>query len=394
MQHKGESKDEIFKKLDEFLSKDLSYTSGHIMGSMCTQPSDFAVEIFSKYIWKNLGDPGLFPGSKELEMDLIKTLGDLFGDPTVYGSMVSGGSEGNLIAVRIAKKMNPEIKNPEILVPGSAHLSFLKAADLMNVKVNKAELDPNTYNLNMDDYASKITSNTIMMVGVAGTTGLGLIDPIEEIGKLSLENKIFFHVDAAFGGFVLPFMEEQHLSHIPLWDFRIKDVDSITADPHKMGMGVIPSGGFLLRNKGLMEKIGFEIPYLAGGSFKHLTLSGTRPGASAISFWALMHHLGKDGFNMIVRECWDNTIYLKENIEDIQGLKLARNPVLNVLGLQFDDSNKKSITLLDKELRKDGWALGIFKEWNFARIVLMPHVKRSHIDAFLTDLKASMKKFR
>ena len=101
-------------------------------------------------------------------------------------------------------------------------------------------------------------------------------------------------------GFVLPFLKELNYE-IPPWDFTVKSVSSITADPHKMGLGVIPSGGFFLRDASILQITGFEIPYLAGGNFKHFHIIGTRPGGTIIAFWAIFKSLGIRGFIKIIK---------------------------------------------------------------------------------------------
>ena len=391
MQQSGKSKNEIYAELTALLRSDLSYDSGKIIGSMCTKPHEFAAEVFTRYLDKNLGDPGLFPGSYELEQRLIKEIGTLFGDPTASGSIVSGGSEANMIACRIAKKLRPEIKNPEIVISEAAHISFFKAADFMDITIRKAKVDPETYELDMESYKNQISDKTIMLLGIPGTTGLGTIEPIPEIAKLAEKHKIYFHADAAFGGFVLPFLEKLFPNKYPLWDLRLAQLDSMTADPHKMGMGVVPSGGFLIRQKGLPEKARFEIPYLAGGGFKHLSLLGTRPGASAISFWALMQYLGFNGFLQIAKTCWENTLLLRDLIQDTPGIFIAKEPSINVLGIKLENKADHSICKLDTELRKKGWAMGIFRNWNFARVVIMPHITQEHIYRFIEDIKEAIK---
>jgi len=170
------------------------------------------------------------------------------------------------------------------------------------------------------------------VLGIAGTTSLGVVDPIEEIGRIIEGKDIFFHVDAAFGGFVLPFLNELNYN-VPPWDFRVKQVNSITADPHKMGLGPIPTGGFFLRDPSVLNKTGFDIPYLAGGNFKHLHFVGTRPGGQVIAFWAILKYLGIEGFAKIVNKCMDNTQYLVKLISKIDGIKLAADPEMNIVGI-------------------------------------------------------------
>jgi len=379
----GLSKQEITEILEKKLKKDFSYDSGSILGSMCTDPHDFGKEIFMKYIAKNLGDPGLFLGTTKLEEELTREIGNLFNGKNISGTFTSGGSEANIIAMRIAKKLHPEISKPEIVLPISSHISFDKAADLLGIKLRKAKLKEN-FELDLDHYAGLITKNTCGVVGIAGTTSLGLIDPIEEIGNLIEDKDIYFHVDAAFGGFILPFLKNIGYK-VSLWDFSVKKVDSITADPHKMGLGIIPSGGFFLRDESILQKTGFEIPYLAGGNFKHFHLVGTRPGASVIAFWAIMKYLGMDGFTKMIQSCMQNTDYLANKISEIKGIKLATRPVLNLVGITTE--NNDSICEIDNKLRKRNWMLGKFLDFNLIRVVMMPHVKHEHLIKFIEDLE-------
>jgi tyrosine decarboxylase/aspartate 1-decarboxylase len=387
MLEEGLTKQEIIKKLDEKLSKDHQYNSGSILGSMCTTPHEFAKKIYCKYVHKNLGDPGLFPETAKLEDETVAEIGKLFGGTDIAGSFTTGGSEANFIAMRIARDLRPDIEDPEFVVPLSAHMSFYKSANLLGVKLKKARLKDN-FELDLEHFNSLINENTCGVAGIAGTTSLGLVDPIEKIGKMIEDKNIFFHVDAAFGGFVLPFLAD--LGHsFPKWDFKVEQVDSITADPHKMGINVIPSGGLFLRSEKIIQKMGFEIPYLAGGNFKHLHIVGTRPGGSVVSFWALMKYLGRKGFKQIIHRCMENTKYLSKRIKQIEGIKLAAEPLMNILGITT--KNGKSICELDEKLREYDWMLGKFERFNLIRVVVMPHVKKSHLKAFGNDLETVTK---
>lgn len=383
----GLERQEILRILEDKLKFDKSYDSGFILGSMCTKPLDLGIEIYMKYISKNLGDPGLFLGTAALEEELSSEIGELFGGKNIIGTFTTGGSESNLIALRIAKKLRPDIKDPEVVLPISTHISFDKAADLLDIKLRKVNLDKD-YKLDMVHFESLINENTCGVVGIAGTTSLGLVDPIEEISKIIKGKDIFFHIDAAFGGFVLPFLKNLNFQ-IPLWDFSVKSVDSITADPHKMGMGVIPTGGIFLRDKSILQKIGFEIPYLAGGNFKHLHIVGTRPGGTIIAFWAILKSLGINGFNKIVEKCMDNTKYLVKGIGKIKGIKIATKPVMNIVGITTE--NGDTIYRIDEELRKRNWLTGKFEEFNLIRVVVMPHIQKVHLQNFVKDLENIVK---
>jgi len=390
MQNEGIEKQKILELLEKKLKKDLSYDSGSILGSMCSEPLNFAKEIHNKYISKNLGDPGLFLGTAELEDEVIREIGELFGNSNIYGTFTTGGSEANLIAMRIARNLRPQIKKPEVVLPCSAHISFDKAADFLNITLKKVNLLDN-FQLDLDHLDSLVNDNTCAVVGVAGTTSLGLVDPIEEIGEFIKGRDIFFHVDAAFGGFVLPFLKELGYP-VPAWDFSVKTVDSITADPHKMGLGIIPSGGYFIKDASILKKTGFEIPYLAGGNFKHFHIVGTRSGSPIIAFWATLKLLGINGFKEIVKNCMENTKFLVERISEIDGVKLAVDPVMNVVGITTESG--KSICKLEEALRNKKWMLGKFLDFNLVRVVIMPHVKREHLIEFSSDLEKIVKKLK
>ena len=387
MKNNNKSKDKIIKELENKLSEDLFYDSGFILGSMCSEPLSFSTEVFSKYISKNLGDPGLFPGTTKLEIELIESIGSLYGCSDVMGTITTGGTESNIMAMRIARAISKNVEKPEFVVPSSAHVSFDKGADLLGINLKKANLHED-FSLDLDHFNSLLSDKTIGIAGVAGTTALGLIDPIEQMAVMAGKKNIYFHIDAAFGGFVLPFLKD--LGHnVPKWDFSVKKVNSITADPHKMGLAPIPSGGFLIKTTSLTEEIRYEIPYLAGGCFKHLNLVGTRSGASVISFWALWKFLGMKGYKEIIKECMDNTLHLEKKINEIPRIKVPVKPVMNIVGITSDDNI--SMSLIDQELRKKNWMLGLFNDINLLRAVIMPHVKKDHIDRFCEDLENIVK---
>ncbi len=387
MEEKGVEVEKVLEELESRLSLDMNYRSGRILGSMCTIPHPLARKIVSKYLEKNLGDPGLFPQTFQIEREVIKMLGSLFGNPEASGIIVSGGTEANITAMRIARNMSRRLgrNGREVIVPESAHASFDKAADILDLKLVKANLDEE-YRVNVDDVQSKISKNTIAIVGVAGTTALGTVDPIEALSDISEDKNLYLHVDAAFGGFVLPFLERMGIE-IPRFDFRVEGVSSITVDPHKMGMAPIPAGGILLRDVKMFKDNSFEIPYLAGGKYEHPIILGTRSGATVIATWALLKHLGIEGYIKIVRKCMQVTHIIERGIEEIEGLRTPVKPLMNIVGIS---SEMIDICQLDLELRRKGWALGKFP--TFLRIVVMPHVKRKHATQFLNELQEIVRK--
>ncbi len=231
MNEKPVSKDEIFKELDEYQAMDCCYSDGRILGSMCTEAHPIAKEAFYKFSDSNLGDPGLFKGTKLIEDEVLKLIGSFLSIENPVGHIVTGGTEANLMAMRAARNIARDkygIENGEIIVPKSAHFSFNKASDMLNLKLVNVDLNED-YTVDSRSVSDLISDNTVAIVGIAGTTELGMIDPIDELSDIALENDIHLHVDAAFGGFSIPFLKEEGYD-FPDFDFSLKGVRSITVE--------------------------------------------------------------------------------------------------------------------------------------------------------------------
>ena len=217
-------------------------------------------------------------------------------------------------------------------------------------------------------------------MGIAGTTEYGQVDPIEGLAKLATERGIHLHVDAAFGGFVLPFLDKKFA-----WDFSVPGVSSITIDPHKMGMSTIPAGGLLFRGQDCLSALETETHYLTRA--RQASLTGTRSGAAAAATYAVMMHLGREGFKEMVDYCMDLTNHLVKGAREI-GISPAIEPIMNVVALQVP-----SPAQVREELMKRGWHVSMTREPNRAlRLILMKHMTRENIDLFLGDLQEVCRK--
>ncbi|KAF5089312.1 putative sphingosine-1-phosphate lyase [anaerobic digester metagenome] len=381
MENKGISHEEVLQSLKKFKKLDMTHKSGRILGSMCTCPHPVGVEAYKMFLESNLGDPGLFRGTQMMEDEVIAMLGELLGKRDVLGHIITGGTEANIMAMRAARNLAQQkkhIEKPEVIVPTSAHFSFKKAADMLCLKLREAELDGN-YRMKMGSVEELITENTVAVVGVAGTTELGKIDPIEELSELCLEKDIYLHVDAAFGGFSIPFLKEAGYD-FPEFDFRLDGVSSITIDPHKMGLAPIPTGGILFREKKYLEAMSVETPYLTED--RQSTIVGTRTGASTAATWALMKYMGKKGYTHVARRCMEVTDILAQGIRE-SDFKLVTEPQLNVVAFKSDKMSSEEISA---KLKDKGWAVSISSHPRAVRIIVMPHVKEEHVKFFLKDL--------
>ena len=375
-------KELILKELDEFHQLDYNYCDGRILGSMCTEAHPFAKKVFFDFLDTNLGDPGLFKGTKHIENEVIKSIGILLSLDSAHGNIVTGGTEANIMAIRAARNHARKYKgiiDGEIIVPESAHFSFKKAADILNLKIIEAKLDEN-YKIDVDFIKKSVTDNTVAIVAIAGTTELGLVDPISEISEIALENNIYFHVDAAFGGFSIPFLRE--IGHdLPVFDFSLEGVCSITVDPHKMGLAPIPAGGIIFRDEKYLDVMAIDSPYLTVKT--QSTIVGTRLGASSAATYAIMKYFGKKGYSKLVENLMDNTYFLYENLKEL-GYKVVCKPQLNIVAFNHPDMNTYDFA---EKLEELGWKVSVSKCPVAIRVVLMNHIKKNHLDDLLNDLK-------
>jgi len=372
LRQKGSDRKTILDELKIRSQKNQHYIQGRILCSMCTQPHPIAKEAYNLFFESNLGDQGLFPAAAEIEREVVAQLSKLLNSQTACGFIVTGGTEANLLALLVAKG-TAKTNAPEVILPQSAHFSFTKICRILNIKPLYAPLD---HNFRVDIKAVKqfVNDNTVALVGTAGTAELGTIDPLEGLSEIATQHELHLHVDAAFGGLVLPFIPNNPYQ----FDFSLKGVKSITVDPHKMGMAAIPAGGILFQNPTMLNSLKTQTPYLNDKT--HYTFVGTRSGAAAASAWAVLQLLGREGFQKTITTCMKNTVHIAKGLEKA-GFNLVCEPTLNVVA--FKSQNTKSLAM---QLWKQGWFVSYIPRYDCIRIVVMPHVKRRHATAFLATL--------
>jgi tyrosine decarboxylase/aspartate 1-decarboxylase len=335
-----------------------------VLTSMCTEPHPEARQAAERFLATNPGDPGTYATVSELENEAVEMLGTVTGLPEPAGYITSGGTEANIQAVRIARN-RAGTDNPNIVAPTSAHFSFRKAAEVLGVELRTAP----TVEHRTDIEATKrlVDTDTVAVVGVAGSTEYGAVDPIPALADIATDAGALCHVDAAWGGFYLPFTDHA-------WQFAHADIDTMTIDPHKVGRAAVPAGGLLARNRSLFDELAIDTPYLESAS--QVTLTGTRSGAGVASAVAAMEALWPAGY----REQYDRAMANAEWVADalaVRGHEVF-GPELPLVAANL------SVPMTD-ELRDRGWRVSKTGA-DELRIVCMPHVTRSMLRSFVADL--------
>jgi sphinganine-1-phosphate aldolase len=198
-----------------------------------------------------------------------------------------------------------------------------------------------------------ITARTILLAASAPCFPFGVVDPVKELGKIALRHKLLLHVDACMGGFMLPFLEDLGYE-IPEFDFRVAGVTSISLDAHKYGYAPKGVSIILYRNRKLRKKQFFIHTEWPGGIFASTTFMGTKSGGPVAGCWAIMKHLGRNGYRDIAREVMLTTRRIRSGIEGFRSLEIIGNPHMSVLAFT---SKQDNIFNIGDALQKKGWHL-------------------------------------
>ncbi|HXM35051.1 MAG TPA: aminotransferase class I/II-fold pyridoxal phosphate-dependent enzyme [Pyrinomonadaceae bacterium] len=272
------------------------------------------------------------PTSAIIEARVMRWLCQVLGyGPESFGTLASGGLEANLIALKCARDsidkrfINEGVRSaPGALViyaSEQCHYSVEKSADILGLgreAVRKIPTDER-FHIRTDQLRAAIEGDRqagripCCVVGVAGATSTGVVDPLEELASIAREHGCWYHVDAAYGG-ALAF-SEKHKAKLN----GIEQADSITFDPHKWLFVPFACGATLVRDGGSVLRDAFDITpeYLSedrGGAdvefdFFRYGQMGTRR-FNSLKLWMALQFMGRQGYAETVERHIDLTTYL------------------------------------------------------------------------------------
>jgi len=364
------------------------HVSGAVYGATNQELCDVAGQVYCQHMWTNPLHPDLFPNIRKMEAEVVRmTLSMYNGDSSTCGTMSTGGTESIMLAIYAYRNHAKEelgIENPEIIVPRTVHAAFDKACHCFGVKIVHVDEDQKTRRVNVKKMKSLINANTILLVGSAPQFPHGCIDPISEIASLGQRYGISVHVDACLGGFLIPFMEEAGFP-LPLFDFRLPGVTSISADTHKYGFAPKGSSVIMYKNKDMRQYQYFVSVDWPGGIYATPTFGGSRAGAVIASCWASLMYTGRTGYVEATRKIIQCREKIVEGLKDINGIYIEGVPDVSIVAI---GSKHFNIFRLSTAMVEKGWSLNPLQfPPSFHICLTMMHTQEGVVEKFLEDLK-------
>ena len=357
---KGVDKDALLAEIDRMCGDDADWRSGKTW-SLVYHASDahqaFLKQAHNKLFSENGLNPMAFGSLKRMESEVVRmTASMLNGDEKAVGTMTTGGTESILLAVKAyrdrARWRKPWVRRPEMVIPRSAHVAFEKASHYFGVKIRYAPMGED-YRADVKAMRKLVNRNTILLVASAPQYVEGVVDPIAEIGQLAQTKKIPLHVDSCIGGYILPWIERLGRP-VPLWDFRVPGVTSISADVHKYGYAAKGASTVIYRDMSYLKHQFFISTDWPGGIYASPSMLGTRAGGSIAAAWAAMMALGEDGYIELTKKTLDGVDRLRAGIGAIPELGVLGDPHSSLVSFESLDPTVDLYAVADL-MEEQGW---------------------------------------
>jgi sphinganine-1-phosphate aldolase len=331
-------------------------------------------------------DPTAFPSLLRMENEIVAAAAKLLNGGA--GQVTSGGTESCMLAVLAARESRPDISQPSIVIPVTAHAAFHKAAHYFNVRVIAVPVtddfvaDPEAMRAAIDD-------TTVLVVASAPSYAHGVIDPVTEIAAAAAERGVRCHVDACIGGWVLPYFAQLGVQFTP-FDFTVPGVTSISVDLHKYAYCPKGTSVLLHADASLRRSQYFASAEWPGYTMLNSTMQSTRSGGPIAAAWAVLRHVGEEGYLELAAKTLAAVRELRAGIEQIDGLRILGEPVSTLLSVT---SGNVDLFGLADQMRNRGWF--VQPQFAFQNSPTNLHLtvtaaNRGNEQLFLSDLRASV----
>ncbi len=341
-----------------------------------------------------------FLGTQKMEREAIRMLVRLCGgdDRQVAGYFCEGGTSANLAGMWMGRnflRAKTRGENMLLVTTPLSHYSILKNANILGIPKKDIRYVGCTEDgqLDIDQlkalFCHERQADGFLLVLTAGSTMMGSVDDIRAVNKARKESgkATYLHVDAAFGGLVLPFLATPRPFGFDC------GADSVTVDPHKMGG--LPFGcGAILYRKRFSGYVTTTAEYL--NSEKDWTINGSRSAANGAALWAVFSHHGYDGLSQRVQKCIELRDYAIEQLTMLSYLEVSVG-VTNQLCLFLPDDNVRT-DIIKQRVEGDPFHMHMVmlprdltnprsKAMKPAlKMFFMPHHTKEHVDMLVREL--------
>ncbi|BCG63518.1 MAG: glutamate decarboxylase [Methyloprofundus sp.] len=327
-----------------------------------------AEELMKLGACKNLVDEDEYPQLKIIEDRVIHMEAELFNVPqhlNPVGVSTIGSSEAIMLGLLAHKwtwrkkrqAAGLDIHQPNIIFGADVHTCWEKFARYFDVDMRVIPLQVDKYTIDASDVEPLLDENTIAVGAVLGTTFTGQIDDIQGINQLLITYKkqtgrdIPIHVDAASGGFIMPFVHPDFV-----WDFRLEQVKSINVSNHKFGLVYAGMGSIVFRDQAdLPEELPFEINYL-GSEMYNYSLNFSKSSSNLLAQYYMFLRLGMKGYQDIMASVMSNAHYLEQKLLETGYFDiLTDSNFLPVVVVKLKGEQVFNVFQISDQIRKYGW---------------------------------------
>ena len=388
------SSDAILAHLDDLKRDDVRWRDGRAFTLVYYGGADVlavAEEAYRRYSSENALNTDAFPSLRRLQSDVVAIVGDwLQAGEDGAGFMTSGGTESILMAVKAARERGRKergITQPNVVLPTSAHAAFEKGCYYFGLESRRVAVGAD-WRADVAAMQDAIDDNTVMLVGSAPQYPQGVIDPITEIAALAVDRNINCHVDACMGGVTLTYMARLGET-VPLWNFAVPGVTSISVDLHKYGYTAKGASVIMHRNKQLRSYQTYVTDNWLGGVYGSSGVLGTKGGGSMAAAWAVMHYLGDEGYMRATSAARAACLQLAAAVRAIPQLAIRAEPQATLLAFGAADDSQLDVFAVADALWRRGWYVDRQGPPPSLHCTVSV-VHEGKIEAFVDDLRASL----
>lgn len=394
----GRSREDVLEELRTMAKEeDAFWETGKCSGTMyCGDHShyDFMTAAFGLFAHVNVLQRDMCPSATKMEGEVIAMTLDLMHADAVTDTepagLVTTGGTGSILHAMLAYREwgrnTKGISRVNVIKPETGHPAFDKACHLFDIELRRAPVDPETTLADMAWVRDNIDDSTVAMIGSACNYGYGTVDPIEEMSNLALERGIGLHVDSCLGGFILPFGQELGYD-IPIFDYRLPGVTTMSADTHKYGYAFKGSSVLTFRDKALRDGQYFFLTDWSGGKYCSPGMEGSRSGGLLAATWASMVSIGHDGYLAYARQIFETSAAMQKAVLSHPELRILGKPTF-LFSFTSDDFDVYHVNDFMKPL---GWRFNGQQYPNALHMaVTRPQTQPGVVEAFATDLAAAV----